>query len=160
MSFSVVINSNNAFVSNSAKNQNQYLINWDGFPDHKYKMSFDFCSTVSGLSSAFNTTLRTFCIISIDGLPSLNYTAGSSYNSVPTQQIGVAHWEVRPTQTGSVLNSGILFCSVIDNPPLFLPYKPSSNILTVRLFRTNGLSLNERFALTDYVLRLHFTPID
>ena len=159
MSFSVVINSNNAFVSSSQHNQNQYLINWCGFPDHKYKMSFDFCSTVSGTTSGFSTIARSFCIIRIDGLPSLNYTAGSS-PSIPTQQIGVAHWEVRPTQTGTALNSGILFCSVRDNPPLYLPFKPSSNILTVRLFQTNGILLHDRFATTDYVLRLHFTPID
>jgi hypothetical protein len=159
MSFSIVINSNDAFTSNSSKNQNQYLINWDFFPDSKYIMTFDFCSTVSGLSSAFNTVFRTFCIISIDGLPSLNYTAGSSTYPIPTQQVGIAHWEMRPQQSGAPLQSGILFCSAIDNPPLYLPFKPLSNILTVNLVRTNGTSLNDRFSLTDYVLRLHFTPI-
>jgi len=158
MSFSVVINSSDTFFTNTARNRNEYLIKWDDFPDHKYKMTFDFCSSVSGLPNTFNVILRTFCIINIDGLPSLNITAGSVTGS-PTTQLGVAKWQLLPEQSiGPV--QGIYFCAPSDNPPLYLPYKPSSNIITVRLFRTNGTQLHDRFSQLNYVLRLHFTPID
>jgi len=159
MSFSVVINSDNAFFSTSQRNMNQYLINWDGFPDHKYKMTFDFCSGVSVLLNSFSSTSRSFCIIAIDGLPSLNYTAGSVQDSQPTTQVGTAILQVQSEQT-TLDRRGILFCSPSDNPPLYLPYKPSSNIITVRLFSTDGTQLHDRLNFVRYVLRLHFTPID
>jgi len=160
MSFTVVLNSENAFFSTSLQNGNQYLINWDFFPDKKYIMTFDFCSGISRSPNVFNTVLRSFTNISIDGLPYFNYTAGSNSDTQITQQIGVAHWELRPFQSASGGLSGIMFCSPSDNPPLYLPYKPSSNVLTVRLFRPNGTTPYDGFYTVVYVLRLHFTPID
>jgi len=160
MSFTVVLNSENAFFSTSLQNGNQYLINWDFFPDKKYIMTFDFCSGITRASGAFSTFARSFTNISIDGLPYFNYTAGSKSETQITRHIGVAHWELRPFQSASAGGSGIMFCSPSDNPPLYLPYKPSSNVLTVLLLRPNGTTLYDGFNTVAYVLRLHFTPID
>ena len=162
MSFTVIIKSTNTF-SPAGQNHNalQYLINWDFLPEGRYNMTFDFRTSVNTLSSTFATQLRSFTNITIDGLPYSNYTAGSVSSTQTTQQIGVAKWEIYPTQTISNVSGGILLARQYDNPPMYLPYRPSQNLLTVRLFQTDGTSLFTSLLISvEYVLQLHFTPLD
>jgi len=96
--------------------------------------------------------------IEIGGLPSVNYVAGSRSEAQITQLVGVAHQEAQPTDLGR--SQGILTCSPYDNPPMYLPYRPSSNILTVRTFNADGITPFERGGFFNYIIRLYFTPID
>ena len=160
MSFTVYLNSRSAYLQNSENNERNFLINWDTFPDSKYIMTCDFVSSVSATSVSFSEPNRSMCIISVDGIPSANYIAGSKSEAQVTGFIGVAHLEIQSSQTTASNSSGILICAPYDNPAIYLPYKPTKNELIVRLFSPDGVTLHERLFALSWILRLHFTPID
>jgi len=123
-------------------------------------MTMDFVSTRTEAAPTFAIPSRSFCNISIDGLSTRNYSAGSINETQTTQHIGIAKGEYQASDEPDAINIGILVCSPYDNPPIYLPYKPSSNILTVRFFEPNGITPYTRMSVIGFVLTLHFTPID
>jgi len=121
-------------------------------------MDFNSFSTSAELTSGIPS--RSFCNISIDGLPFRNYNAGSNSETQTTQHIGIARVESQSMDGADANNIGVLVCSPYDNPPIYMPYKPSSDSLTVRFFEIDGITPYTRMNAINFVLSLHFTPID
>jgi hypothetical protein len=123
-------------------------------------MTMDFVSTRTDAAPTFGFPSQSFCNISIDGLSTRNYSAGSISETKNTQHIGIARGEYQASDEQDATNNGVLVCSPYENPPIYLPYKPSSNLITVRFFEPNGITPYSRMNVFTFVLCLHFTPID
>jgi hypothetical protein len=159
-SFNVVMNSFNSTVADGDRNSLKYLINFDFLPSgYEYDLTFAFTSTVSTVIANWTESPPfSLTIIQIPEIINNVWIAGPTSSCSSTPTLGIAHlWA---SNTNSATINGYMFATHTDNPPIRLKNKPTTNVLSVNLFTSQGVS-HPRYGIdnVNYVLILSFKQV-
>lgn len=145
--YNVVLNSN---LSTGTATDAQFNFDWSVLPDRNYLVHFSFNS--SNMSIATGKV----CLIASDIFSNSNtYIAGSQANRTSAQTsniIGVAYPYIYGATTA-------LHADDSTAPPTYINSRPSNNQFSVHIKTADATGVAYP-NLTEWVLILHFTPVD
>ena len=147
MSFSVVIDSVDAFENVNGVYNRKYAIDWSFLPEGEYDLTYSFVSapSLAGASDVKGIALEGL------GTQLQVYLAGSQTDTKSCNLIGLLN-RVN-------FNDGTAkqrFQQPSFNPPVVLKQRPSNNIFSVRMVNTISGSASAGMGGT-YILILHFS---
>ena len=157
--YNLFLTSHNVFQTNDATRDLVYAVDWSFLPDNKaFNVSCRFGS------SDLNITASCMGAIVWDVLNSNSYT-GSSQTSKQSNGV-LAYLKVRGTSQTTSNNQ--LYVSPKNMTPVFLPSRPNSNLLNIRLVNVNDLNTLLTTTITsgiaanpaNYILILNFEECD
>lgn len=157
--YNLFLTSQNVFKVNSAVRDLVYAVDWSFLPDNK-----SFNVSVRFSSSDVTITGNCFGCITWDVMNSNSYT-GSATTSKQSNGV-LAYMKVRGTS--SVTTNNQLYVSPKNQTPVYLPIRPSSNLLNIKLVNVNDLTTLLTTTLSSgtaanpsyYVLILSFEECD
>ena len=125
----------------------QYNVNWDAILPRKFQ-EYQLIWTFKSVNTSTSINENLF----ID----INFGASNSYELTNQVSSKIGFIYPNAVQQTSTTWSYFYQSTIYDNPPVQISY-PCSNIITVKLYKFDGVSAPS-FNL-DYVLELSFTPI-
>jgi hypothetical protein len=157
--YNLFLTSSNVFKTNSATRDLVYAVDWSFLPDNKaFNVSCRFAS------SDLNITASCMGAITWDVMNSYSYT-GSATTSKQSNGV-IAYIKVRGTSTSTTNNQ--LYVSPKNMTPVYIPARPNSNLLNIKLVNANALndllttfpgSVNSASPAV-YILMLNFEECD
>jgi hypothetical protein len=141
--YNVVLHSSKRVAGTSIVNAG-YNFNFGNMPEGDYKMSFSLYSSV-GTIALLDSTL----IVAIKdlGIVSPTFSGGVDTNTPSNGYLGViASWYAGNT-------GNYLYANYLNNSPIQLMTKPSSNNFSVQLLRIDGTVAT---LTNDYVMTIYF----
>jgi hypothetical protein len=150
MSFQIVLDTNNAFATNTANKDYTWGFNTGFIEDGDYEMTFQF--------SSGNVALATFgtngpVVMSVDlGLNGASYAGGTTNFTMPTQVIGALRLQWASASIATYI------ANRTDNfPVIYKDLNKASNFIRIHLDTTAGVLVTT--GVTPWLVILHFTKL-
>jgi len=151
MSFQIVLDTNNAFATNTAGKDYAWAFNTGFIEDGDYEMTFQY--------SSGNVALATFAtngpvVLSVDlGLLGASYAGGATNFTMPTQVVGGLRLDWKSATVATYI------ANRTDNYPVIIKdLNKASNFIRVHLDTTAGALIGT--GITPWLVILHFTKIN
>jgi hypothetical protein len=128
-----------------------YAVDWSFLPENQpFKMTFSLVSKKRYSTSSFSGVITNFVEANFGSPFTQNVSGGNLIRRNNNYVLGF--WHIKKPTTAATDN--YINISPEDNPPVYLPSRPSSNFITItQLTNTKALS---GFTNTDYLMTLFF----